>query len=192
MSEFSAGHQARRIAWAGWIIIVTAGGAAALPLIGPEQGAMVIGGMLVLAGLIETISANQRQQTRKLALLAGAITIIAGVLFTTDQATKFAPSVFVVAGWLFLRSSVLTLACRLEYGSVKFWTGLAAVVDFLLSLVLAAGFSAATLVLSLFGATQPMVAQFAWILAISFIATGAMLLEVARCETSERGKNNGP
>jgi len=39
-------------------------------------------------------------------------------------------------------------------------------------------------VISLFGATEQMVAQFAWVLAISFVATGAMLLEVARCARS--------
>ena len=41
------------------------------------------------------------------------------------------------------------------------------------------------LVISLFGATEPMVARFAWILAISFVATGSMLLEVARCARRE-------
>ena len=102
-------------------------------------------------------------------------------LFTTDQATKFAPTLLIIAGWLFLRSVTLAAACALEHGSVQFWTGLAAGVDFLLAFLLAVGFSAATLVLSLFGATPQMIAQFAWVLAVSFLTTGAMLLEVAKC-----------
>lgn len=187
MTESPAGSQtiSRRIAMAGWLIIALAGGAAALPILGPAQGAIVIGGMLVLAGLIEVFAGAQRMQTRKLAMLAGVVTIFAGLLFTTDQATKFAPTLFIIAGWLFLRSLTLAAACALEYGSVKFWIGLAASVDFLLAFVLAVGFSAATLVISLFGATQQMVAQFAWILALSFLATGGMLLEVAKCAKRE-------
>ena len=187
MTESPAGSQAGsgRIAMAGWLIILLAGGAATLPALSPAQGALVIGAMLVLAGLVETFAGMQRTQTRKLAMLAGAITVAAGLLFATDQATKFAPTLLIIAGWLFLRSVTLAAACALEYGSVKFWTGLAAGADFLLAFLLAVGFSAATLVISLFGATQQMVAQFAWILALSFLATGAMLLEVARCAKRE-------
>lgn len=174
-----------RIAIAGWLIIALAGGAAALPLLSPAQGALVIAGMLGLAGVIEILAGMERQQTRKLAMLAGIITLVAALLFFSDQATKFAPTVIIIAGWLFLRSVTLAIACALEFGSVKFWTGLAAAADFILAVVLAVGFSAATLVISLFGATEQMVAQFAWVLAISFVATGAMLLEVARCARRE-------
>ncbi|WP_294122379.1 hypothetical protein [Sphingomonas sp.] len=183
MTEGPAGDhdRSRRIAMAGWLIILVAGGAAALPALSPAQGAIVIGSMLVLSGLIEVVAGTQRKQTRKLAMLAGVFTIFAGLLFTTDQATKFAPTLLIIAGWLFLRSVTLAAACALEHGSVQFWTGLAAGVDFLLAFLLAVGFSAATLVLSLFGATPQMIAQFAWVLAVSFLTTGAMLLEVAKC-----------
>ena len=50
-----------------------------------------------------------------------------------------------------------------------------------LAVLVAIGLSAASLVISLFGPTQPMVAHFAWVLAISFVATGTMLLAVAHC-----------
>lgn len=174
-----------RIAIAGWLIIALAGGAAVLPLVGSAQGALIIAAMLGLAGLIETLAATQRQQARKLAMLAGIITFGAALLFLSDQATNFAPTVIIIIGWLFLRGFTLAIASALEVGSVRPWTGLAAGVDFLLAVVLTVGFSAATLVISLFGPTQPMVAQFSWILAISFIATGAMLLEVAKCARRE-------
>ena len=176
---------ARRVAVAGWVIIVLAAGAAALPLIGLAQGALVIGAMLVMAGLIEASAALPRRRTRGLALLASAITIIAGLLFATDPATKFAPALIIVAGWLFLRGATLGIASASELGSLRLWIGLAAVADLFLSLLLAIGLSASLLVISLFGPTEPMIARFAWILAISFVATGMMLLEVASCARRE-------
>ena len=184
LSQPIGGTRALRANWiaaAGWIIIALAAGAAALPLIGPVQGALLIGSMLVLAGLVEASAALVRRQTRKLAMLAGLITVIAGLLFATDQATKFAPALIIVAGWLFLRGVTLAIASALEYGTVRLWMGLAAVADLFLAFLLAVGLSASVLVISLFGATEPMIARFAWILAISFVATGAMLLEVAHC-----------
>jgi ABC-type Mn2+/Zn2+ transport system permease subunit len=177
--------RARRIAAAGWFIIALSAGAALLPLIGPAQGALVIGAMLVLAGLAELLAGTMRHQTRMLAMLAGVITVVAGLLFSTDQATMFAPTLIIIAGWLFLRSLTLAIASARETGSVRHWTGLAAAADFILAVVLAVGLSAAVLVISLFGPTQPMIAHFAWILAISFVATGSMLLEVARCARRE-------
>jgi hypothetical protein len=103
----------------------------------------------------------------------------------TAQAAQFVPMLIIVAGWLFLRSVTLAIATGRETGSLRFWTGLAAAADFILAVVLTVGLSAAVLVISLFGPTQPMVAQFAWVLAISFVATGAMLIEVARCARFE-------
>lgn len=176
---------ARRIAAAGWFIILLSAGAALLPLLGSAGGAMLIGAMLVVAGLTEVAAGSVRHQARGLAMLAGAITTAAGLLFATDVATKFAPTLIIIAGWLFLRSVTLAIATKLETGSLRFWTGLAAAADFILAVVVAVGLSAATLVISLFGATQPMIAQFAWILAVSFVATGVMLLEVARCARRE-------
>ena len=181
----SRANAARWIATAGWAIILLAAGAAALPLISSAQGALVIGAMLILAGLVEASAALLRRQTRKLALLAGAITVVAGLLFSADQATKFAPALIIVAAWLFLRGATLAIASALEYGSVRLWVGLAAVADLFLAFLLAIGLSASLLVISLFGATEPMVARFAWILAISFVATGLMLLEVASCARRE-------
>jgi hypothetical protein len=48
--------------------------------------------------------------------------------------------------------------------------------------LLIAGLSASTLVVSLFGPTRELIASFAWFLAASFVANGLMLLEVASCE----------
>ena len=51
----------------------------------------------------------------------------------------------------------------------------------MLALVLVVGLSIATLIVTLFGATPPMIASFAWVLALSFIATAMLLLQVASC-----------
>ena len=89
------------------------------------------------------------------------------------------PLVLSVSQVFWTLSLVLAAATLPEFGSVRFWTGLSAAVDFILALLLFAGVSIATLVVALFGPTQPMIAHFAWILAISFVATGTMLLEIA-------------
>jgi uncharacterized membrane protein HdeD (DUF308 family) len=181
----TSSRRAHWIAAAGWVIIMLAAGAVALPLISPTQGALVIGAMLLIAGLIEASAALFRRQTKKLALIAGVITVIAGLLFSTDQAAKFAPTIIIIAGWLLLRAVTLGIATTLENGSLRLWTGLAAIADLFLAFLLAVGLSASVLVISVFGATEPMIAGFAWILAISFVATGSMLLEVAKCTRRE-------
>jgi hypothetical protein len=59
---------------------------------------------------------------------------------------------------------------------------LSAGMDFLLAMLLITGLSIATIVISLFGPTQPLIASFSWVLAASFFVTGSLLLEVASCE----------
>lgn len=173
--------RARWIRTAGWTILLLSAGSALLPLLEPAHGATVIGVLLVFAGLIELFAGSLRHETRRLAMLAGAITTLAGILFATENATHFLSTLSIVAGWLFARSVVLMLAARLERGSVRLWTGIAALTDLVLALILAVGLSIATLVVSLFGATPDLIASFAWVLAASFIATAMLLLEVAAC-----------
>gem|GEM_PF-1321353 len=173
--------RAKWIATAGWFILLLSAGSALLPLYGKAHSSLIIGSLLVLAGLTEMLAGSLRHETRRLAMLAGALTILAGILFATDSATHFLSTLSIIAGWLFLRSVLLMLAARLEKGSVRNWTAIAAATDLVLSLILAVGLSIATLVVSLFGATPPMIASFAWILAASFIATAMLLLEVAAC-----------
>jgi uncharacterized membrane protein HdeD (DUF308 family) len=177
--------RARWIGFAGWLIIILSAGTASLPLLGLAEGAAVIGGLLILAGFVEILAGSLRQQTRTLAMLAGTITIAAGLLFSTEPATKFMSTLIIIGGWLFLRSIVLAIAAFLEFGSVRFWTGLSAMADFILAMVVTVGISISALVVSLFGPTPPLIAHFAWILAISFVATGSMLLGVASCARRE-------
>ena len=51
------------------------------------------------------------------------------------------------------------------------------------------GLSISSLVVTLFGPTEPVVARFAWVFALSFVVTGAMLLEIASCERDLSGGN---
>ena len=67
------------------------------------------------------------------------------------------------------------------------WTLLSAAMDLALAVVLLMGLSIASLVVTLFGPTEPVVAGFAWIFALSFVVTGAMLLEIASCERDLSG-----
>ena len=173
--------RAKWIATAGWFILLLSAGSALLPLYGKAHSSLIIGSLLVLAGVTEMLAGSLRHETRRLAMLAGALTIVAGILFATDSATHFLSTLSIIAGWLFLRSVLLMQAARLEKGSVRNWTAIAAATDLVLALILAVGLSIATLVVSLFGATPPMIASFAWILAASFIATAMLLLEVASC-----------
>lgn len=174
----SRGHW---IAAAGWTIILLSAGAALLPLLDPGPAALVIGGLLVLAGLAEWFAGTLRHETRRLAMAAGAVTALAGVLFATDPATGFLPTLYIILGWLALRSLILFIASRLEKGSVKRWTLLSAATDLVLAVVLLVGLSIATLVVALFGPTPPMIASFAWFLALSFVVSGLLQLEVASC-----------
>jgi len=183
------GEERAVIVWrtrvAGWFVVILAAGSAMLPWVRPSSGASIISALLLLAGIAEIVAGTMRHETRKLSITAGVITAITGLLFFTDAATQFLPGVIIVMAWLFLRSVVLASACAMEQGSVRLWTGLSAATDFILAVSLAIGLSISTLVVSLFGATPELIASFAWLLALSFLATGALLLEVARCAEIE-------
>ena len=180
-------ERAKYISAAGWFILLLSAGSALLPLYGNTHSSAIIGTLLVLAGAAEMIAGRLRHRARYLSMLAGALTILAGILFATESSTRFLSTVSIVAGWLFGRSFVLFLASRIERGSVGLWTSIAAMTDAVLALILVVGLSIATLVVSLFGATPPLVASFAWVLAVSFVATAMFLLEIAASVREREG-----
>lgn len=174
--------RARWTAAAGWTILLLGGGAALLPLLERRGGAIMIGVLLVASGLVEILAGSLRHEARLLAMATGAVTALAGALFATEAATRFfLPAVSIVMAWLFIRSAMLFVTSRMTGAGVRRWTLIAAATDLLLALVLLVGLQIAALVVALFGATPPLVASFAWILSLSFAATGLMLLEVASC-----------
>ena len=173
--------RARWIARCGWLVLVLSAGAALLPLVEPANGATIIGTLLLLTGAAEIFAGSLRHETRRLAMLAGAATALAGLLFATSSATRFLSTVTIIAGWLVLRSLILFVAASLEHGSVRRWVAYSAAMDLVLAAILVVGVSIATLVVVLFGATPPLIASFSWVLAASFVVNGLMLLQVANC-----------
>ena len=168
----------RGIRVAGIAIIILAAGAALLPA-GKRISSDMIGGLLVAAGLLEAVAGSLRREVRPFAMAAGGVTAVAGLLFLLNPETHFFPTVTPVIGWLFMRSLILAIASGESRGSVRTWTGLSAGMDFLLALLLIAGLSISTIVISIFGPTAELVASFAWVLAASFVVNGLLLLEVA-------------
>jgi hypothetical protein len=175
--------RARGIRVAGLAIIALGVGAALLPAADTISSDM-IGAMLIAAGLVETVAGSLRGEIKPYAMAAGAVTALAGLLFVIDPETHFFPIVTPIIGWLLIRSLILVYASTHLTGSVRTWMGVSAGVDFLLAALLIAGLSIATIIVSLFGPTQELIASFAWVLAASFVANGLLLLEVASCERS--------
>ena len=177
-------HQSRPglVTAAGIAIILLSAGAALLPFIDRVTGVRVIGLLLLAAGIVEMFAATLRDQTKFLAMLAGAVTTIAGGLFLLNPLTRFLPTISIVTAWLIIRSLILGVTTLRAHGSVRRWIAISAATDLALGLLLLVGLSISTLLITLFGPTPEMVASFAWILALSFVVTGMLLLEIASCE----------
>ena len=173
--------RARALRVAGIAIILLGVGAALLPA-GKTISSDMIGGLLIAAGLIETVAGSLRRESRAFAMAAGVVTALAGLLFIVNPETHFFPTVWPIIGWLLIRSLILAGSLTEIDGSVRRWTAISAGLDFLLAVLLIAGLSASTLVVSVFGPTPELIAGFAWVLAASFVVNGLMLLEVASCE----------
>lgn len=141
----------------------------------------MIGALLIAAGLIEAVAGSLRRTVRPFAMAAGGVTTLAGLMFVLNPETHFFPTVVPIIAWLLLRSLILIVGSREVSGSVRRWTAISAGLDFLLAVLLTAGLSISTIIVSLFGPTPELVASFAWVLAASFVVNGLMLLEVASC-----------
>ena len=177
-SRLTERARARGIRVAGLAIILLSIGAALLPA-GKSISSDLIGALLIAAGLIEAVAGSLRRSVRPFAMTAGGVTALAGLIFILNPETHFFPTVTPIIAWLLVRSLILVVASRESTGSVRMWTGLSAGMDFLLGVLLIAGLSISTLVVSIFGPTPELVASFAWVLAASFVVNGLLLLEVA-------------
>ena len=164
------------------IAVILLGAAAALLPAGKTIPSDMIGGLLIAAGLMELVAGSLRREARSFAMAAGVVTALAGLLFVINPETHFFPSVWPIIGWLLVRSLILLGALTETRDSARTWTALSAGMDFLLAVLLIAGLSISTIVISLFGPTRELIASLAWFLAASFVVNGLMLLEVASCE----------
>jgi hypothetical protein len=173
--------RARGLRVAGIAIILLSAGAVLLPA-GKRISSDMIGALLIAAGLIEAVAGSLRRDVRPFAMAAGGVTTLAGLIFVINHESHFFPMVTIVIGWLLIRSLILAAASLETGGSVRVWTALSGGMDFLLGILLIAGLSITTIVVSLFGPTSWLIASFAWFVAASFIVNGLLLLEVASCE----------
>ena len=173
---------------AGIVIILLSAGAAILPFIDRLRGNQVIGYLLLAAGLVEIAAATQRHETKLLAMLAGTATTLAGLLLVLNPVAHFLPTITIVTAWLLIRAAILTVTTFRAHGSVRQWLGIAAGTDFALGAVMFAGLSISTLIVTMFGPTDQMIASFAWVFAISFVVSGLLLLEIASCEREPDGE----
>jgi uncharacterized membrane protein HdeD (DUF308 family) len=172
----------RLIAACGALIILLSAGAALLPIVDGRASAAVVGSLLLVAGLVEGFAGKLHRQAKGLSALSGVATALAGLLFILNPVGHVFPTAFLVTGWLIARCVILAFAGFYSSGSVRRWTLASAAMDFFLAVILLMGLSLSSLIITLFGPTAEVVAGFAWILALSFVVTGAMLLEIASCE----------
>jgi uncharacterized membrane protein HdeD (DUF308 family) len=187
----SEGTRAALIAIGGIVTIALAAGAALLPALDGFEGSKVLGALLLAGGLVELGSGTLRREVRPFAIAAGGATTLAGLLLFVNPTAHFFPNVTLVAAWLLIRGLILAVGSRRADGSVRLWTSLSAGVDLLMTALLIAGLSVATIVVSLFGPTAPLVASFAWFVAASFVVNGLLLLEVADCERNSGRASSG-
>jgi uncharacterized membrane protein HdeD (DUF308 family) len=180
----------RLITAAAVLTLLLAAGAAILPLAEHIPAANVVGSLLLAAGFVELLAGTQRRQSRYLCMSAGAVTAIAGLLLVLRPVTHIFPVTYLVVAWLLVRSLIVGIASFRSDGSVRMWTIVAAATDFALAFILLAGISIATLIVGLFGPTPEVIASFAWVLSLSFVATGLWMMETANCERSA-GRNDG-
>ena len=180
--------QARKltIRTAGVLIVLLALGAALLPLEHGLPGRLVVGALLLVAGLIELAAALARRIHKPSAAIAGGATVIAGLRLVLDPNAGFFPVLNLVILWLVVRTAALAFAASRSREPLQGWFVLAAATDFLLAVLLLSGMPVALVVAGLFGPTSEIIATFAWILAISFVATGALLIAAAPAEATER------
>lgn len=172
---------------AGFAVILASAAAAILPATGFENGPLIVGGLMFIAGLLEVMANLLRATGRRAAIGAGVASVAAGVLIFAHPITSFVTTVYVFVGWLLVRGLLLSLSSIENAGPIRRVTMVAAAMDLVLAGVVWAGLTASTLVIALFGPTKPIIADFAWILALSFVASGLLLVKAANEQPERSG-----
>ena len=170
---------------AGLFIMLLAIGATLLPLAEDISGRVVVGLLLVAAGAIELVAVYARRGHHLSSGIAAGASVVAGLRLALDPNVNFITVLNLVVLWLIVRAAALFLSARGSAKPLCNWVYLAAAVDFGLAVLLLGGLPVAVLVYGLFGATNEIIATFAWIFAASFIAAGWLLIAAAPHEASE-------
>ena len=173
------------IRFAGLLILLLAFAAALLPLAQHIPGRTVVGLMLLVAGAIEMAAVVARRGHHLTAGAAAAASLVAGLRLLLDPAVNFLTVLNFVILWLVVRAAALFLSARHSPRPLCSWVYFAAAVDFALGVLLLIGLPIALLVYGIFGTTNDVIATFAWVLAVSFVAAGWLLIAAAPLEASE-------
>jgi uncharacterized membrane protein HdeD (DUF308 family) len=170
---------------AGFAVILASGAAALLPAGNFAIGPVVVGGLMVVVGLLEVMANFLRATGRRAAIAAGVASVGAGLLIILQPATSFLSTVYVFIGWLLLRGLLLSLSAAEVSGPMRRAAMTAAAVDFVLAAVAWTGLTASSLIIALFGPTRPIIADFAWLVAASFVAAGMLLVKAGHSAAGE-------
>ena len=184
--DWSARARARGMRVAGFAIILLSAGAALLP-VDDGLSSDLMGALLLSSGLIEMIAGSLRRNIRIFAMAAGGVTAAAGLMFLLNEDARIFPAINLIVMWLFVRSILLAVAGIRLQGAIRRWSWIAGATDALLGAILLIGLSLSSAVILIFGPTPDMIASFAWVLALSFVVTGTLLLQVASCERDSAG-----
>ena len=95
---------------AGILIVILAAGSALLPLERGLPGRLVVGYLLLAAGVIELVAAMARRIHRPSAAVAGTATVLAGLRLLLDPEASFFPVLNMVILWLIVRAAALAFA----------------------------------------------------------------------------------
>lgn len=170
---------------AGVLIMLLAFGSALLPLAQQIPGRTVVGLLLIAAGAIELAAVNARRGRHLPAAIAAGASLLAGFRLALDPGANFFTVLNLVILWLVVRAAALFFSARKSDRPLCYWVYLAAAVDFALAVLLLGGLPVAVLVYGIFGQTSEIIATFAWIFALSFIAAGWLLIAAAPHEASQ-------
>lgn len=172
----------------GILTLVIAAVAFFLPDIHVLSSSVIVGGLLLLAGLAEVAFGAKRggDVVGAASTWSGVITAAAGLLFVLKPSTAYFPVANAVLLWLIARGIfMLVMAVRTGSRRCGGWMALTGLADLVLGVILVAGFPVTALVVNMFGPTPEVVARFALILAASFAVAGISQIAIA-LEPSDR------
>jgi uncharacterized membrane protein HdeD (DUF308 family) len=186
MSEWQSldAESGRVIRAAGYAVILASAAAALLPAGEFENGPIIVGSLMLFVGLLEILGNLLRASGRRAGTAAGLASVAAGALIFAQPVSSFLTTVYVFIGWLLVRALLLGISAIENVGPIRRLTSMAAVVDLILAGVVWTGLTASTLVIALFGPTKPIIADFAWVVAISFVGSGLLLVKLASEQSS--------
>lgn len=171
---------------AGVLVLLLAVGAALLPLTENNHAREMVGWLLLAAGVVELLALTGRRLHRPSAAVAAGATALAGARLVFGPPANFFAIMNVVILCQIVRSAALAFAAWRTEDRFQSWLIFSAAIDFLLAIGLLAGLPTTYLVVGVFGPTPQIIATFAWVLALSFVATSALLFAAARHETRSR------